>query len=220
MQLELCIGKLDSTEKYDRIELKKYLKNINTIKDGPFKNGYNFEYEINKIRNLDEVDKIRVWSSHLDCTDYCLLLFVCNYFGDKNISVVFSEEYNWYATTCTKLNENEINELIKKEHILKEYDIEQYKKEWNQIVKDNKELRYMINGTVKSVDIDYFNKSILNRLEQLGEVNLYTLIADLMEISIIPFVYYADYIYLYMINSMIDKNLIKKNEKSNKIYRE
>ena len=78
----------------------------------------------------------------------------------------------------------------------------------------------MINGTVKSVDIDYFNKSILNRLEQLGEVNLYTLIADLMGNSIIPFVYYADYIYLYMINSMIDKNLIKKNEKSNKIYRE
>lgn len=218
LPLELCVGKLDSIKNFDRKEVKEYIKYSPSIEDGPFKNGSNFEYEFNKIKELTEVEKIRVWSSHLDCNDYCLLLFICNYFNDKNISVVFSEEYNWNVTTCTQLYEEEINELIKREHILNKNDIEQYKLEWEGIVNKNSVLRYMINGRVKSVDINYFDKGILDRLEQLGEISISGLIGDLMGNPLIPFVCYPDYIYLYQINKLIEKDLIKKIEKDNKIF--
>ena len=119
LPLNLCIGKLDSVNEFNRNELKEYVKYSNTIGNGPFKDGFDFEYEFKKLKGLNHVNKIRVWSSHLDCDDYCLLLFICNFFDDKNISVVYSEEYNWYATTCTGLDENEIRELLKREHVLK-----------------------------------------------------------------------------------------------------
>lgn len=216
--LELCIGKLDSIKKFNRNELKKYVKYLNTINDGPFKQGFDFEYEFKKIKSFNEVNKIRVWSSHLDCDDYCLLLFICNFFGDKNISVVYSEECNWYATTCTKLTEKEIEKLLKKEHILKQYEIDQYKEEWKKIVDENTELRFMVNGSVKSVDIDYFDSEIIERLRILGEINIYSLVADLMTNPIVPFVHYSDYIYLYLINRLIDSNFIKRIQKENKIF--
>ncbi len=216
--LNLCVGRLESINEFNRGELKEYVKYISTINDGPFKYGYNFEYEFKKIKSLNQVDKIRVWSSHLDCNDYCLLLFICNFFGDKNISVVYSEEYNWYATTCTKLDENEIKELPKKEHILKKYEINQFKEEWARIVEENTELRFMINGSVKSVNIDYFDNEIIKRLESLGEVNIYSLVADLMGNPIIPFVFYPDYIYIYLINKLIDEKRIKKLQKDDKIF--
>lgn len=218
LSLDLCIGKLDSIKEFKRDELKEYVKYVSTINDGPFKNGFDFEYEFKKIKSFNNVNKIRVWSSHLDCNDYCLLLFICNFFGDKNISVVYSEEYNWYATTCTALAEKEIKDLLKKEHLLKKYEIEQYKEEWKKIVDENTELRFMINGSVKSVDINYFDNEIMERLKTLGEVNIHFLIANLMGNPIIPFVHYSDYIYLYLINRLIDSKFIKKIQKENKIF--
>ncbi len=219
LPLELCIGKFDYINDYSRIELKKYTKYVSTIEEGPFENGYNFKYEFNKLKVfLKDADKIRVWSSHLDCDDYCLLLFICNYFSNKNISVLFSEEFNWYVTTCTKLDKTEINEFVKKEHILKKYEMEQYKKEWEKIVNENTELRFMINGSVKSVNIDYFDNEVLERLKKFGEVNIYSLVADLMGNPIVPFVHYSDYIYLYLINRLIDNKFIKKIQKDDKIF--
>lgn len=218
LPLDLCIGKLDSIKEFNRNELKKYVKHVSTINDGPFKQGFDFEYEFKKIKSFNKVNKIRVWSSHLDCDDYCLLLFICNFFGDKNISVVYSEECNWYATTCTRMTEKEIKELLKKEHILKKYEIDQYKEEFKKIVDENTELRFMINGSVKSVDIDYFDDEIIERLRILGEINIYSLVADLMVNPIVPFVHYSDYIYLYLINRLIDSNFIEKIQKENKIF--
>lgn len=218
LPLALCIGKLDSINEFNRNELKEYVKYVSTIDHGPFKHGFDFEYEFKKLKSLNQVNKIRVWSSHLDCDDYCLLLFICNFFNDKNISVVFSEECNWYATTCTKMTENEIKDLLKKEHILKKNEIDQYKEEWAKIVDENTELRFMINGSVKSVNIDYFDNEIIERLRMMGEVNIYSLVANLMGNPIVPFVHYSDYIYLYLVNRLIDSKFIKRIQEGNKIF--
>lgn len=218
LPLELSIGKLDSINDLNRNELKKYTKYINGMEE-PFEEGYNFKFEFDKLKEfLKNAEKIRVWSSHLDCDDYCLLLFICNFFENKNISVVYSEEYNWYATTCIKIDENEINELTKKEHNLKKYEIEQYKKEWEKIVEENTELRFMMNGSVKSVNINHFDNKILERLKILGETNIYFLVADLILNPIVPFVSYSDYIYLYLIHNLIDNKFIKKVKKDDKIF--
>lgn len=218
LPLNLCIGKLDSIKEFNRNELKKYDKYVSATNNGPFKYGFDFNYEFKKLKSLNQVNKIRVWSSHLDCDDYCLLLFICNFFGDKNISVVYSEECNWYATTCTKMTEKEIKELLKKEHILRKSEIDQYKEEWKKIVDENTELRFMINGSVKSVDIDYFNNEIIERLRLLGEVNIYSLVANLIVNPIVPFVHYSDYIYLYLINKLIDRKFIERIKEDDKIF--
>lgn len=218
LPLNLCIGRLDSINEFNRSELKEYVKYATTINDGPFEHGFNFESEFQKLKSLNQVNKIRVWSSHLDCDDYCLLLFICNFFEDKNISVVYSEEYNWYATTCTKIDENEIKELSKREHILKKYEIDQFKEEWAKIVDENTELRFMMNGSVKSVSIHYFDNEIIERLRILGEVNIYSLVGNLMGNPIVPFVHYSDYIYLYLIHKLIDHKFIKSIQKGDKMF--
>ena len=74
----------------------------------------------------------------------------------------------------------------------------------------------MINGSVRSGDIDYFYYEIIGRLRILGEINIYSLVADLMANPIVPFVHYSDYIYLYLINRIIDSNFIKRKIKNGK----
>lgn len=214
LPLDLCIGKLDSLEKYDRSELKKY---INSEEVSLFRDGYNFDYEYKKLTDcINKASKIRVWSSHLDCDDYCLLLFLCYHFNDKNISVIYSEEANWHTTTIGCLTEEEVIVLLEKEHVLKKYEIEQFSDEWKKILTENSELRFMLNGTVKSVAIDYFDEAIIERLKNLGKVEISKLVADLMGNPIIPFVYYSDYIYVYLINRLIDKKLISINVANDK----
>ena len=129
-------------------------------------------------------------------------------FQEKEISVVFSEEINWGATTIGAVDEKEISELEKREHILTKWQKEDYCNEWKKIIDDNKEFRYMINGTVVSCNIDIFDNEIINRLEKTGKTYIFKLVADLMENPIIPHVVFSDWIYIF---------LIERLEKNNKI---
>ena len=44
----------------------------------PFLNGYDFKREIELLKEYAKDAKmIRVWSSHLNCDEYCLLLYIC-----------------------------------------------------------------------------------------------------------------------------------------------
>lgn len=208
LPLDLCVGELKNMANYDRIELKKYI-----IGDdySPFKEGYRFEHEMDELKKyIEKAEKIRIWSSHLDCDDYCLLLYICHSFPCKKISVLFSEEYNWHCVSTSMMSEKEVPQLLEKEHLLTKNEIEEYNREWEEIVTKNAELRFMINGKVVSASIEYFDNDILSRLENLGEVNIYTLVANLMGNPIIHNVYYSDYIYLYLINRLIENKLIDK----------
>lgn len=75
--------------------------------------------------------------------------------------MIFSEELNWGDTTISAISEKEISELEKREHILIKWQKEDYRNEWEKIINDNKKLRYMINGTVVSCNIDKFEKYIV-----------------------------------------------------------
>lgn len=206
----LEIGKLDSYTPFNRSNLKEYYSSDNSF---DFTNSFD---KLKKIVNSDT--KIRVWSSHLDSDDYCLLLLICYLFKENKVSAIFSEEISWYATTLGCIDEKEVVELENKEHILKEYEKEDYYNEWIKIVNDNKELRYMLNGKVISCDINYFDKDILKRLEQLGKIYIYNLVADLMINPIIPGVRYADFIYLYLIERLEKQNYIKSSMINDKKY--
>ena len=212
LPLELYIGKLDSLTPFNR----PFLKKIN----GEEKN-YNFTEVFAKLKEYAKnCQKIRVWTSHLDADDYCLFLLICYLFKDKKISAIFSEELDWAATTLSCISEKEIPNLEKREHILKEYQKEDHYKEWLNIVKENKELRYMINGTVISCDIDRFDNDIIERIKEHKKIIKYELVASLMVDPVIPYIVYSDTIYFYLIERLEKKGIIKSTIIDNKEYLE
>ena len=95
---------------------------------------------------------------------------------------------------------------------MKEYEIEDFVKDWNKVISDNKELRYMINGIVKSVNIDYFDNSIITRLKELGECSIYKLVGNLMVNPIIEKTYLSEWIYMCLIDRLEKNNMILVNE--------
>ena len=60
LPLNLCMGRLSLINEFNRDELREYVKYIEAINNGPFKYGYNFEYEFDKIKSLNQESKIRV----------------------------------------------------------------------------------------------------------------------------------------------------------------
>ena len=198
----LDIGKLKGIDNFDRSELKEYIKlDLN----------YNFKDIFDELsKYLNEANKIRVWSSIYDAEEYCLLLFICHHFKDKNISVIFSNELR-DANRINCLDKDEIKEISSKEHILSDLEKDKYDKEWISILNSNKELRFMKNGVVQSVDIDYFDNVILERLKKLGKVEKRKLIIDLIGNPIEYKCQYADFIIEYLINDLINKELIEED---------
>ena len=210
LPLSLCIGKLDNLIPFNRKVLSQYYNGNNS---------FNFTQDFNKLKELvNKCEKIRVWSSHFDSDDYCLLLLICYLFKNKEISAIFSEEYDYSAVRVSAVSEKEISELEKREHVLTEKQKEDYINEWKKIVEDNKELRYMDNGKVVSCDIDIFDNEIINRLEKTGKVYIFKLVGDIMGNSPIPDVSYPDWVYIYLIERLEKNRIIKSNIIDGKKY--
>lgn len=203
------IGNLKEMEEFKRNELKKFIN----------RNDINFDFKelFDKLKEYaNKVKKIRVWSSMFDADEYCMLLFICHHFMDKEISVVFANEGYIWAHIIPNNSEEDIKYLEKKEHILKNFEKEAFDKQWLEIINSNKELRFMINGTVKSVDLDYFDNNILERLKSLGKVSKSELVTSLMVDLFIPRCQYVQFIQEYFIDSLINRGLIKSTIEDNK----
>ena len=210
LPLSLCIGDLDSLTPFNRKVLSKYYKG-NIL--------YDFTDVFNELKEFaNNCKKIRVWSSHLDSDDYCLFLLICYLFQDKEISVIFSEEFDWCATSLSAISEDEVAELENREHILTNRQKEDYCNEWEKVVNDNSELRYMLNGKVVSSSIDIFDDEIIDRLEKMGKINIFKFIGNLMAIPIIPNVIYSDWVYAYLIERLEQIGRIKSNIVDGKKY--
>lgn len=173
LPLLLSFGDLCDLEKYSRDDLRKLYDIFDCF---PFENGFNFRKEIELLNDTARnAKKIRIWSSHLNCEDYCLLLYMCSLFKDKQISVVFSEEVNWYCKSVSMATKGEVVELLKREHVLTKEEIDDYANKWNKIFSENAELRHIVNGEVIGTSIDYFDEEILEYLKDFGEIKLTTL---------------------------------------------
>ena len=203
------IGNLKEMEEFKRTELNKFIHRDDI--------SYDFKELFNKLKEyVSNAKKIRVWSSLFDADEYCMLLFICHHFKDKEINVVFASEGNIWSWVILNNSGEEIKLLDKKEHILKQYEKEDLGKKWLEIINSDKELRYMINGSVRSVNLDYFDNDIVERLKVLGKVSKSKLVASLMGDPIIPRCHYADFIWEYFIDSLINKGLIKSTFEDDK----
>ena len=210
LPLSLCIGKFDSLTPFNRESLKEYFDDEDQI---------DFTNEFNELKEyVKNCKKIRVWSSHLNCDDYCLLLLICYLFQDKEISVLFSEEIDWEANSFGFVSAKEIKNIEYKEHVLNDCKKKKYSDKWEKVVSENKELRYMLNGEVVSCDIDNFDNDIMDRIKKMGNTYISYAVANLLVYPLIPCVMYSDSVYFYLINRLEKKGLIKSSIVDNKKY--
>ena len=134
-----------------------------------------------------------------------MFLYVCNYFSniECNLYVLFSDEFDkeCYSPSC--MNENELEELSKLEHKLTKEEIKKYSNEWKEIINDNLDMRIIENNKVKSVTFDYYNDIILNKLNELGEVKMVSLVGRLMSD-----IHLYDTVFTYLIYRLIKEEKI------------
>lgn len=173
-------------------------------------------YSLKNINNdLEESvknkNKIRIWTTHNQIDSYLMFIYVCNYFSntDSDLYVLFSDEFDkeCYSPSC--MNENELEELSKLEHKLTKNEIKKYSNEWNEIINDNLDMRIIENNKVKSVTFDYYNDIILNKLNELGEVKMVSLVGRLMSD-----IHLYDTVFTYLIYRLIkeEKIIITNND--------
>lgn len=200
LPLCLSVGNLNALKDYDRNSIKLIYEYIDE--------DLNFKNDMQKfIKLLNEADKIRIWSSHLDDDEYLLLLYLSNFIENLNAYVVFSEEYQYscYSIGCMRCEE--VNELVKREHKIKESDISYFKFQWDEVLNSNSEYRYLHNGEFKNVSFDYFFEDILRLLKDKGEILTSKFIAELMAFKVINNA--SNSIYMYIINLLIKDGKIK-----------
>lgn len=134
-----------------------------------------------------------------------MFLYVCDYFSniEYDLYVLFSDEYDkeCYSPSC--MNEKEFEELSKLEHKLTKEEIKKYSNEWKKVINDNLDMGIIENNKVKSVTFDYYNDIILNKLNELGEVKMVSLVGRLMSD-----IHLYDTVFTYLIYRLIKEEKI------------
>lgn len=167
---------------------------------------YDFSEEMNKLDNsIKRKNKIRVWCSHQDSDSYILLTYISNYVKGKdcNLYVIYSDEQNKNFLSPAMLREHELEELTEKEHKLTNEEIIELSNLWNKIKTQKTDMRIMEHGNVKLVSYDYFNDTLLNKLNELGGAKSAELVGHIMSN-----LHISDTIILYLVERLIKLNKI------------
>ena len=140
--------------------LNKSIINNNEIKV------FNKNFTIGDIKNIDnnlitiKEKNIRIYTSKSNIRDYLGFLYLCYKYNDANIHVIFTDDYIKEAHTLACITPEEIPELLKIEKKLTNEEINSYSKEWEELVKDNSEIRLFENGKVISTTYNYLDNFI------------------------------------------------------------
>ena len=134
-----------------------------------------------------------------------MFLYVCNYFSniESNLYVLFSDDFDNDCFSPSCMNENELEQLSKLEHKLTKEEIKKYSNQWKELINDNLDMRIIENNKVKSVTFDYYNDIILNKLSELGEVKMVSLVGRLMSD-----IHLYDTVFTYLIYRLIKERKI------------
>lgn len=180
---------------------------------------YNYNEELKKIlNNITNDTIIRIWSSKKNDDDYMLLLFLCNFLKDKlnTINVVFANDYNELQYSINFLDYKKVNDVLKYEETLSKDKIKAYAKEWNNLVEINSEIRTLKNGEVKNKRYSDYYEIILSILKERTPCKIASLIGECMGKEILNDA--KDFVYLTLIDQLIDLNKIKIVEKGTRHF--
>ena len=208
---------LSNIDKHTLTLNDEYCSLINLELSYDISNTYSLKNIINDLEeSVKNNNKIRIWTTHNQIDSYLMFLYVCNYFSntDSELYVLFSDEFDkeCYSPSC--MNENELEELSKLEHRLTKEEIKKYSNEWKEIINDNLDMRIIENNKVKSVTFDYYNNIILNKLNELGEVKMVSLVGRLMSD-----IHLYDTVFTYLIYRLIKEEKIIVTSKDKRYWK-
>ena len=165
---------------------------------------------------IDSGRKIRIWTSHTDIYSYLGLLYVCSLIGDKQceLYVTFSDELNSKFYSPGFLMAKELEQLERLEHRLTKEEIKNYSLLWENVVKNNSQMRVIKDGKILNVNYDYYDSKILKTLQIIGKCRKIDLIIELEKN-----IYVNDSLLIVLIDELINIKKIKIIEKaSNHLY--
>lgn len=158
--------------------------------------------------------KIRFWLSKQNPNSYLAILYVLNLLRDTyQKHEIFIIDSGTHPTTpfpfISGFSLDEIKDLISLERKIEEEEIKRMIDLWDQLVKENGELRIVKNDTIKSVSIDYWDQDILKILEMEGPTTIVKLAAITMG-SYIEHGRLPDYFYVSRVLTLIKGGKIRK----------
>ena len=170
------------------------------------------------VSKIKTVKNIRIWFSKLDCEDMCFYLFV-NYliqqFGNNNmVSFIDVSKLNKFAVS--EFNENEIKDLFKIEEVLDSNAIDKNALYWENLVKENEDLRIYIDKKLMSTSYDYLDKIILNLIKEHNKISKWELEKLIIEDGMCGI--YSSLVIDYRIDELIKDKKIIVNQTIEKIF--
>lgn len=175
-----CVSKIDDVK--DRTKwLSLFLKGA----FAGFKNKKIIKEKKNEIKNLLEYAvkerEIRIWHNE-NAPSTCGFLYLLNLLKDKNCTIYevrisskikdrrSGEEK--FIQTFGYVDDLEFISALKFEKELSKDDIENYLREWENIIRENKEMRILQDGKLKGVNINYFDERMLENVPDEKEFKI------------------------------------------------
>lgn len=169
--------------------------------------------QISKLNTINE-NKIRIWYSSLDNEDMCSLYFLVSYFCNKNIEIYICDIANEEKFSFSSYLSSEIKEMSKNTILLNNKEKMKYKEKWENLVKENDDLRILNKGTLMSFSFDYLDSKILDIIKNNKNIEYFELIGKCISEKICGF--YIDLIFMTRVDELIAKGLVKIIKKNNK----
>lgn len=169
--------------------------------------------QLSKLNTINE-NKIRIWYSSLDNEDMCSLYFLVSYFCNKNIEIYICDIATEEKFSFSSYLSSEIKELSKNTILLNNKEKMKYKEKWENLVKENDDLRILNKGTLMSFSFDYLDSKILDIIKNNKNIEYFELIGKCISEKICGF--YIDLIFMTRVDELISKGLVKVIEKNNK----
>ena len=126
--------------------------------------------EINKLKEkVKKYKEIRIWYSTIDNEQLCNLHYIIDLFKDYDIKIhtIDVGKENIWSVAC--FHQSEVKKLLKYDYILTNEDKNKYIKNWNKLLKENKDIRIIDNNNLKSYNYDYLDNKIKDILKETGE---------------------------------------------------
>lgn len=176
---------------------------------------YDFSKEMNLLDSLIKDKRVRIWCSRKDADSYILLCYLCNYLKNKtdNISVIYSEEYKQIYNTPAILIEEEFRNALAYEHKLSYEEINKLSNNFDYVKENNCEIRIMKNNEISLESFDYYNDIIINLLKGKN-LKVSALVGEILS----NYDRLSDIIYCYLVQRLIDKDIIKIVEKNDRFF--
>ena len=169
--------------------------------------------QIEKLKSIKE-KQIRIWYSSLDNEDMCSLYFLISYFYNKNIDIFICDIADKEHFSFSSYISSEIKELSKNTILLDNKQKINFKKNWENLVKENNDLRILNNGKLMSFSFDYLDSKIIDLIKINKNIEYLELVGKCTSEKLCGF--YIDLIFMDRIDELISKGKVKIFNKDEK----